>query len=148
MVCSRFSHKGEREKDIHGNKNWVFKIMVVWRTSWSFAISTEQCHSRICIKSVEVLWYLPPIARFMGPTWGPSGADRSQVGPILAPWTMLSGYYHIWLLTFVKSIRPIRTILYIPSHCTTSLTKKLTHIIERMLYPRFLHTVKSCYNAV
>ena len=25
------------------------------------------------------------IARFMGPTWVPSGADRTQVGPMLAP---------------------------------------------------------------
>ena len=31
------------------------------------------------------------IARFMGPTWGPYGADRTQVGPMLAPWTLLSG---------------------------------------------------------
>ena len=31
------------------------------------------------------------IARFMGPIWGPSGADRTQVGPMLAPWTLLSG---------------------------------------------------------
>ena len=31
------------------------------------------------------------IARFMGPTWGPSGADRTPVGPLLAPWTLLSG---------------------------------------------------------
>ena len=31
------------------------------------------------------------IAWFMGPTWGPSGADRTQVGPMLAPWTLLSG---------------------------------------------------------
>ena len=31
------------------------------------------------------------IARFMGPTWGPSGADRTQVGPMLAIWTLLSG---------------------------------------------------------
>ena len=31
------------------------------------------------------------IARFMGPTCGPSGAYRSQVGPMLAPWTLLSG---------------------------------------------------------
>ena len=30
------------------------------------------------------------IARFMGPTWGPSGADRTQMGPMLAPWTLLS----------------------------------------------------------
>ena len=27
---------------------------------------------------------LPLIARFMGPTWSPSGADRTQVGPMLA----------------------------------------------------------------
>ena len=27
----------------------------------------------------------------MGPTWGPSGADRAQLGPMLAPWTLLSG---------------------------------------------------------
>ena len=31
------------------------------------------------------------IARLMGPTWGPSGAGRTQVGPMLAPWTLLSG---------------------------------------------------------
>ena len=30
------------------------------------------------------------ITRFMRPTWGPSGADRTQVGPVLAPWTLLS----------------------------------------------------------
>ena len=32
----------------------------------------------------------PLKARFMGPTWGPSGVDRTQVGPMLAPWTLLS----------------------------------------------------------
>ena len=36
----------------------------------------------------------------MGPTWGPSGADRTQVGPVLAPWTLLSG--HIWKWLFKK----------------------------------------------
>ena len=30
------------------------------------------------------------IARFMGPAWGPSGADRTKVGPMLAPWTLVS----------------------------------------------------------
>ena len=30
-------------------------------------------------------------ARFMGPTWGPPGACRPQVGPMLAPWILLSG---------------------------------------------------------
>ena len=31
------------------------------------------------------------LARFMRPTWGPPGADRTQVAPMLAPWTLLSG---------------------------------------------------------
>ena len=31
------------------------------------------------------------IARFVGPKWGPSGADRTQVGPMFAPGTLLSG---------------------------------------------------------
>ena len=30
------------------------------------------------------------IARFMEPSWGPLGAGRTQVGPMLAPWTLLS----------------------------------------------------------
>ena len=39
-------------------------------------------------------WFMTSlIARFMGPTWGPSGADRTQVGPMLAPWTLLSGVW-------------------------------------------------------
>ena len=36
------------------------------------------------------------VTRFMGPAWGPSGADRTQVGPMLAPWTLLSGMVSIW----------------------------------------------------
>ena len=31
----------------------------------------------------------------MGPTWGPPGSCRPQMGPMLAPWTLLSGVsYH------------------------------------------------------
>ena len=32
------------------------------------------------------------ITRFMGPTRGPPGDDRTQVGPMLAIWNLLSGY--------------------------------------------------------
>ena len=31
------------------------------------------------------------ISKFMGPTWGRHGADRTQAAPMLAPWTLLSG---------------------------------------------------------
>ena len=30
-------------------------------------------------------------AKFMGPTWGPPGSCRPQMGPMLASWTLLSG---------------------------------------------------------
>ena len=29
------------------------------------------------------------ITKFMGPTWGPPGSCRPQIGPMLAPWTLL-----------------------------------------------------------
>ena len=32
------------------------------------------------------------IARFVGPTWGPPGSCWTQIDPMLAPWTLLSGY--------------------------------------------------------
>ena len=41
-------------------------------------------------------WKCSQIARFMGPTWGPSGSCRSQMGPMLASWTLLSGFSFWW----------------------------------------------------
>ena len=40
---------------------------------------------------VEGGWNPPLIAKFMGPIWGPRGADRTQVGPMLVTWSFLSG---------------------------------------------------------
>ena len=45
---------------------------------------TYPCHDLIMDKAIKPQL----IARFMGPTWGPSGADRTQVGPMLAPWNL------------------------------------------------------------
>ena len=50
----------------------------------------SQCHQKQCLLSL--------IARFVGPTWGPFGADRTQVGPMLAPRTLVSGMpTNIWV---------------------------------------------------
>ena len=59
-----------RETSTHSNQNWVSGISARHNSKPSL------------------------IARFMGPTWGPSGADRTQVGPMLALWTLLSGISH------------------------------------------------------
>ena len=40
---------------------------------------------------VADLFYPSQIAKFMGPTWDPPGSCRHQMGPMLAPWTLLSG---------------------------------------------------------
>ena len=36
------------------------------------------------------------ITRFMGPKWDPPGSWRPQVGPMLVPWTLLSGTLWTW----------------------------------------------------
>ena len=58
------------------------------------------------------------IATFMGPTWDPSGADRAQVGPILASWTLLS-----WWVTSVASC--LEYCLSVQQHSINS--SKLLH---------------------
>ena len=52
-------------------------------------------HYQPFVKGLIHWWqWAPRIARFMGPTWGPPGSCRPQMGPILAPWTLLSGSPH------------------------------------------------------
>ena len=46
-----------------------------------------------CCDSAFFVTMVSLIASFMGPIWGPSGADRTQVGPMLAPWILLSQWY-------------------------------------------------------
>ena len=58
----------------------IFSTKLVIGTAW-----WNERHIRYKTSSLS----LTLIARFMGPSWGPSGADRTQVGPTLAPWTLL-----------------------------------------------------------
>ena len=44
---------------------------------------------------INTQWHRPKITRFMGPTWGPPGSCRPQMGPILAPWTLRSGAFRL-----------------------------------------------------
>ena len=63
------------------------------------------CHMTVIIGATILVPSL--IARFIGPTWGPSGADRTQLGPMLAPWTLLSGL--LWsqvIATHLKIAHP------------------------------------------
>ena len=55
------------------------------------------------------------ITRFTWPTWGPPGSCRPQVGPKLAPWTLLSGYR--WLV-WSHSLWLYSSNLYLHIACT------------------------------
>ena len=56
------------------------------------------------MQKIWIMWYIlyyivaifmsSQIAKFMGPTWGPPGSWRPQMGPMLAPSTLLSGMLH------------------------------------------------------
>ena len=62
----------------------------------SITLVLSFCIDRVLIPSIHNSASSSLIARFLGPTWGPPGADRTQVSPMLATWTLLSG-----LLTFL-----------------------------------------------
>ena len=70
-----------RDDSILGNIKHIFASSVMskhWNVAGSWHTSP---------------WKTTLIARFMGQTWGPSGADRTHLGPMLARWTLLLGKY-------------------------------------------------------
>ena len=95
-----------------GDKSYNFKqnsYPVSKNASRLCDISTGILENYVHCASLFVpIWYQPYhirfthvsslIARSMEPTWGPSGADRAQVGPMLGPWALLSGVGRIWSL--------------------------------------------------
>ena len=65
---------------------------------FTFFHNTSRVHWR---REATELWdsvfLLSQISKLMRPTWGPPGSWRPQMGPMLAPWTLLSGMIHrIW----------------------------------------------------
>ena len=46
------------------------------------------------------------IAKFMGPTWGPPWSCWPQMGPMLAPWTLISGYRQQLYLHYTPLLMP------------------------------------------
>ena len=93
-------------------------MIFIWKRV--FVTGTLYCHMSYSIDAVCALSYWrdyypyphrnnprqPPvplvsslIASFMGSTWGPAGADRTQVGPMWATWKLLSGILSI-IITF------------------------------------------------
>ena len=96
--CTYFTSYVQTEKCPQHSKNK--------ETTGSYFLH-HKCHNWSCIKVGSIIFVLcgrssltkkvryvmsTQIARFMWPTWGPPGSCRPQVGPLLAPWTLLSGH--------------------------------------------------------
>ena len=47
--------------------------------------------------------FISQIARFMGPAWSPPGSCRPQMGPMWAPWTLLSEMSFGWHTAMIPS---------------------------------------------
>ena len=66
-------------------------------TAIATATSSSTCHRHYHRHYYEdYLSRTTLVAMFMGQTLGPSGADRTQVGPMLVPWTLYLGLHTIW----------------------------------------------------
>ena len=52
--------------------------------------------SSLVTMEVSIMTNAAQIARFMAPTWAPPGSCRPQTGPMLVPWTLLSGWHRQW----------------------------------------------------
>ena len=94
-------------------------ISSLLRPSWCDELAPIE-NKRLSEKQLDCIWKYTQIARFMGPTWGPPGDDRTQVGPMLAPWTLLSGYSCVYCYRHTEQSTlqgsPIETCLYTFCH--------------------------------
>ena len=64
---------------------------VLWLSEWRRMVQIRVGDGRTGCGSQGLRQIISLMTSFMGPTLGPSGADRTQVGPMLAPWILLSG---------------------------------------------------------
>ena len=71
----------------NSSKTWV-SFLPVYST-----VSPTIVHSLSvpCVGLPYIYIAFSQMERFMGSAWNPPGNDRTQVGPMLAPWTLLSG---------------------------------------------------------
>ena len=88
-VCNNMSLFPPSSPDCSCN---IHRITCVDAKHCAPAIVKHQLHglNKIIEHSQKNIDIQHPITRSMGPTWGPPGAERTQVSPMLAPWILLS----------------------------------------------------------
>ena len=85
------------------------------------------------------------IARLMGPTWGPSGADRTQVGPMLAPWTLKSGLLVLRLWRNINVVRLVSLVALMFCSSTAWNRSNKDSIPRHAAHTRPIHVFAECW---
>ena len=80
--------------------HWLTNIRSLWTINSPNSAWTPHYLWQQTMLKVRGSGLLTLLARFMGPTWCPFGADRTQVGPMMAPRTLLSGKWCVKSNTF------------------------------------------------
>ena len=88
-------------------------------------------YSTVCVERRRTL-----IARFIWQTWDPSGADRTQVGPMLAPWTLLSGQIPRFHTGLIENHGPVIITFVIHSHTFCNIIVPSSTVDHRYMYHR------------
>ena len=76
---------------LSGNKSLPEPLLTYHQRYLWHSPESNLTTSAHAFSSITCVQRLPLITRFVGPTWGPPGAGRTQVGPMWAKWTLLSG---------------------------------------------------------
>ena len=126
--------------------NWYFYITTIFSVIWywphrSFSFKPSfLCFLCFCQFRFNNLHRGFPDSKFMGPTWGPSGADRTQLGPILSPWTLPPGLvteiycgciYWIFLIHISVTL-----IVISPNVCLTEPSELVRMSSANKIFPR------------
>ena len=104
----------------------IFILSFIHGSGWSGLIKAEPgvkynhspCYTYFTVEIKAMIY--TQIARFMGQTWGPPGSCRPQMGPMLAPWTLLSGIPPVqnivrqWRVTMISTYWFPETVKDIP----------------------------------
>ena len=107
---------------------------------------------RLTTKKTSKLRITAHLAKFMRPTWSPPGSCRPQMGPMLAPWTLLSGRpfvrkstSHWWIS--LKSISDEESVSMPWPHHDSAMTENQSFITDKKhltTEPRLHYTAHVC----
>ena len=96
FVRKNSTNRRKKKKKKKNPKSYKHRWLMLQSISWLTVASLRKPqprHARVMASQTRLITgnEITQIGKFMGPTWDPSGSCRPQMGPTLAPGTLLSG---------------------------------------------------------